>query len=80
MLPGSSKSFFNLSDAVEKTGSGKQLTRKRAEGLKAYLVSKGVDSDQITALGWGNLDPIMKGEGANAEVNERVEIGVVTSW
>ena len=80
MLPGSSKNVFDLSDAVEKTGSAKHLTKKRAEVLEAYLVSKGVDSHRITALGWGNLDPLLKGEGVKAEVNERVEIGVATSW
>lgn len=62
-------------------GSGKlnlQLSEQRALSVKAYLVSKGVNENQLTAKGYGESQPIAdnKTEEGRAK-NRRVELKLV---
>lgn len=62
-------------------GSGKlnlQLFEQRALSVKAYLVSKGVNENQLTAKGYGESQPIAdnKTEEGRAK-NRRVELKLV---
>lgn len=62
-------------------GSGKlnlQLSEQRALSVKAYLISKGVNENQLTAKGYGESQPIAdnKTEEGRAK-NRRVELKLV---
>jgi outer membrane protein OmpA-like peptidoglycan-associated protein len=62
-------------DNVGKANSNLVLSKKRADAVKKYLISKGVNRDSITAIGHGIENPISDNntpEGRAA--NRRVEI------
>ena len=53
------------------------LSEKRAESVRSYLVSQGVDSNTITARGFGDTKPVAdNGTAAGRQVNRRVELVV----
>ena len=52
----------------------KDLSQKRATSTKAYLVSKGIDSDRITAVGYGESQTIQHCETEDACSEEEHEI------
>jgi len=53
------------------------LSQRRAETVRAYLVSRGVASDRITAQGMGAANPIADNGSAEGRAdNRRVEIVV----
>ena len=55
-----------------------QLSLKRAETVKAYLVSKGVAADRLTTKGFGEENPLVPNtSAANKQENRRVEIKVI---
>ena len=45
-------------DNVGKKKANKRLSQKRAEAVRAYLVSKGIDASRIEAVGYGDEKPI----------------------
>lgn len=52
----------------------KALSQKRAEAAKAYLVSKGISADRLTAIGMGQDEPIADNKTAKGKAaNRRVE-------
>jgi OOP family OmpA-OmpF porin len=51
-----------------------QLSLKRAEAVKDYLVSKGADAQMLETIGRGAEDPKVASDPLSAE-NRRVEIG-----
>lgn len=51
------------------------LSRNRAEAVRDYLVSRGVESDKISAIGMGSSRPLLDNKNAeNRANNRRVEI------
>lgn len=76
-VPGKAKRYFDISDAVEKSGSPKSLTKSRAEVLRDCLVARGIDERRITVMGWGDLDPLVRGAEADVSMNERIEVRLV---
>ncbi|MEX2048186.1 MAG: OmpA family protein [Gemmatimonadota bacterium] len=51
------------------------LSQRRAEAVRAYLVSRGVRNDRIVARGYGQTQPIFReGTDGNAWQNRRVEL------
>ncbi|MDR9417608.1 OmpA family protein [Gracilimonas sp.] len=55
----------------------KELSKERAEAVKAYLVNRGVDASQITTTGLGQQDPIATNETEEErQENRRVLITV----
>lgn len=51
-----------------------QLSQKRAEAVKAWLVSKGISSDRITAVGYGENNPRVANDTPdNKRMNRRIE-------
>jgi outer membrane protein OmpA-like peptidoglycan-associated protein len=66
---------------TDDTGDSKYnhaLSLKRAETVKAYLVSKGVAADRLTTKGFGEESPLVPNtSAANRQENRRVEIKVV---
>ncbi|MCF6180559.1 OmpA family protein [Lutibacter sp.] len=72
---------FSISGFADSTGSAKrnlQLTDDRANAVKNYLVSKGVSSNNLTAKGYGEANPIASNRTrAGRAENRRVEIKLV---
>lgn len=68
---------FQISEAEERSGSDKLLTRERAKVLQAYLVRQGIEASRISVFGWGSLDLLVKGDEKHA-LNERVELALTT--
>jgi hypothetical protein len=71
---GNSTQFFSFDPANNYTrhGSAKELSHQRAETVKAYLVSKGVDPGRIATKGYGAMLAIYEHESAN----ERIEVQI----
>lgn len=61
-------------DASGDTSQNLELSQKRADAAKAYLVAKGVNADLLKAVGVGARDPV-PGADPFAPQNRRVVIG-----
>ena len=62
-------------DNVGKAKANKDLSAKRANACKAYLVSKGIDSARITAVGHGGERPVVPNNTEeNRQKNRRIEV------
>lgn len=72
---------FSISGFADSTGSKKrnlELTEERANSVKAYLVSKGVSSSNLTAKGFGEDMPIASNNTRSGRSqNRRVEVKLV---
>jgi len=55
--------------------SNQELSERRADAVRDYLVSKGIDADRITTEGFGDTKPKSKSDKAK---NRRVELVVLT--
>lgn len=63
-------------DSVGSASYNKDLSQRRADSVKDYLVANGVDGDNITTMGYGEQDPIATNETAEGRAeNRRVEMG-----
>jgi len=65
-------------DAVGSVGYNQKLSVRRAEAVKAYLVSKGIEKNSIYTEGKGKKQPIADNKTAQGRAkNRRVELEVV---
>lgn len=69
--------FFSLENTVEDYGSAKELSQLRANVIKDYLISQGIDKSRMIVKAWGGKKPLYKVDDDKAEANVRVEIEVV---
>ncbi|WP_080409091.1 OmpA family protein [Burkholderia ubonensis] len=77
-----------ISGYTDRLGSAKynqQLSQRRAEAVKAYMVSRGIDAGRLTPVGKGMADPVIQCKEKDRarlikclEPNRRVEIAPVT--
>jgi outer membrane protein OmpA-like peptidoglycan-associated protein len=74
---GQDKNFFSLDGAQQSIGSAKDLSRGRAEVIRDYLVSNGVNSSRMEIKAWGGKRPIFDKNSANAKKNVRVEVEIL---
>jgi outer membrane protein OmpA-like peptidoglycan-associated protein len=66
-------------DDTGKHDKNVQLSQDRAESVKAYLVSKGIDESRLKAAGYGPDKPLIPGKSARARAaNRRVEFNLIT--
>lgn len=64
-------------DSVGSDATNQKLSKDRAEAVRAYLVSKGVPSEKITAVGKGEANPVASNDTPEGRANNRrVEIVV----
>ncbi len=55
-----------------------KLSQKRADAVKGYLVKKGLDSDHLVSLGYGEFSPLVANNSAkNKARNRRIEFHIV---
>jgi outer membrane protein OmpA-like peptidoglycan-associated protein len=56
-----------------------QLSQKRAEAVRDYLVSKGIDASRLKAVGYGQSKPLVANNDiAGREINRRVEFKILS--
>lgn len=74
---GTSNDFFTPSILNAKThASAQQLSLLRAELIKSYLASKGIDPSRISTKGEGGTQMIFDPSGTLAGLNDRVEVEI----
>ena len=58
--------------------SAYRLSKKRAEKIMKYLITKGIDAKRLKAVGFGNSKPLFESpiDDIQREANRRVEIKV----
>lgn len=67
-------------DSVGAAEYNQQLSQKRAEAVRDYLLELGVAPDQLTARGYGESRPLRSNETPSGrERNRRVEVNVVSN-
>ncbi len=77
---GESANFFAVEQTSKRTaGSAKELSTWRAEAVKEFLISKGIEASRITTKGEGNKQPIFDPKGTHAGGNDRVEVEITKS-
>lgn len=74
---GSNNNFFSLEGAKQGMGTAKDLSRSRAEVIRDYLVSNGVDPSRMEIKAWGGKRPLYNRNSANAKKNVRVEVEIL---
>jgi len=74
---GDNKNYFSISDTKEGYGSAKQLSQERANVIKDYLVSNGIDPKRMQIKAWGGKRPIHDKHSTRAQENVRVEIEIL---
>lgn len=61
-------------DNVGSNAYNQKLSQRRADAVKAWLVSKGISSDRITAIGYGEESPRVSNDTEeNRRLNRRIE-------
>jgi outer membrane protein OmpA-like peptidoglycan-associated protein len=74
---GTSTDFFSPNVSNAKThGTAKELSLLRAELVKSYLVSKGIDPNRVTTKAEGGTQMIFDPSGTLAGMNDRVEVEI----
>jgi outer membrane protein OmpA-like peptidoglycan-associated protein len=67
-------------DSRGKDDFNQGLSQRRAEAVRSYLVSRGLDADMVQALGKGELEPVADNKTAEGRANNRrVEIEIENS-
>lgn len=66
-------------DSSGSAARNRQLSAYRADAVRAYLISLGVEANRVTARGAGSSEPLASNaSAAGRERNRRIEIGVVS--
>jgi outer membrane protein OmpA-like peptidoglycan-associated protein len=67
-------------DYIGSEGYNQELSERRAETVRHYLIEAGLPNDLMTVKGWGKSQPLVPGESDAARAkNRRVEIGIVNA-
>lgn len=74
---GESKDYFSLNDTKEGYGSAKKLSQERAEVMRDFMVTEGIDTKRMQIKAWGGKRPIHDKMSAHAQSNVRVEVEIL---
>ena len=72
-----SENFFSLSNTKDGFGSAKQLSEERADVIRKYMLSKGIEASRIEIKAWGGKRPLQDKHSARAQENVRVEVEIL---
>lgn len=65
-------------DVIGDKKANMELSQKRVNSVKNYLISKGIESKRIETKGWGSTKPLnANGNDEERKVNRRVEFRVM---
>jgi len=65
-------------DDIGSYESNMELSRKRAEAVRSYLISKGIEPERVIAKGYGSTQPVAPNDSdENRQKNRRVEIRII---
>lgn len=69
---------FGHTDDIGTAEYNQQLSERRAQAVRDYLVEAGIDPEIITTRGFGKSRPLVEGtDAASRQRNRRVEIGII---
>ncbi len=74
---GESKDYFSLNDTKDGYGSAKKLSQERAEVMRDFMVTEGIDTKRMQIKAWGGKRPIHDKMSAHAQSNVRVEVEIL---
>ena len=66
-----------FADPAGSSSYNRRLSQRRADAVRDYLVSRGLTTSQLRAVGYGEANPVMPGaagDRAGAEMNRRVGV------
>ena len=64
-------------DSMGNANSNQQLSQRRADSVRSYLISSGIPSNRLSASGLGQDNPVASNESAHGrQQNRRVEVVV----
>ena len=68
-------------DNVSSASFNLKLSQKRANAVREYLISKGIDASRVTAVGYGEERPLASNDDEidGRELNRRVEFEVINN-
>jgi outer membrane protein OmpA-like peptidoglycan-associated protein len=72
-----SENFFSLTNTRDGLGSAKQLSEERADVIRKYMISNGIDASRIEIKAWGGKRPLQDKHSARAQENVRVEVEIL---
>jgi outer membrane protein OmpA-like peptidoglycan-associated protein len=79
-LKGYSVAVYGYTDDIGTQRYNLQLSQRRAEAVRDFLVQAGISKTIMSAKGYGKSDPRVRGDSEQARAaNRRVEIGIVDS-
>lgn len=73
-----STNFFSLDNTIEDYGSAVKLSELRANVIKDYLVTNGIDAKRMSIKAWGGKKPLYEVDDEKAEANVRVDVEVLS--
>lgn len=71
------KAYINLGEEWNFQGSSKNLSLKRAEAIKNFLITNGVSAERLLAAGHGGKKPIIKDPETMEEGQKNIRVEVV---
>jgi outer membrane protein OmpA-like peptidoglycan-associated protein len=72
-----SDNFFSLNKTKDGFGSAKQLSESRADIIRNYMISKGIEPSRMEVKAWGGKRPLQDKHSARAQENVRVEVEIL---
>lgn len=79
-LKGYTVAVYGYTDDIGSQTYNLQLSQRRAEAVRDFLVQAGISSTIMSAKGFGKSDPRISGDSDQARAaNRRVEIGIIDS-
>jgi outer membrane protein OmpA-like peptidoglycan-associated protein len=69
-------SLFDITSSKQTYGSAKTLSSLRANAVKDYLKSNGIDEKRIKIYAWGGKDMLADPQGPYSRLNDRIEIEI----
>ncbi|MEN8719821.1 MAG: OmpA family protein, partial [Oceanococcaceae bacterium] len=64
-------------DSIGGDAFNQQLSQRRAEAVRQYLIGKGISAERLTAVGYGESEPKATNDNEEGrELNRRVELRI----